>query len=117
MKIKDMKLSWKVMRYNFNAKEVEFFNIFRNIRLQEGLENLIKNYTTFNKFKEDLSHELKYCFLGKCEYEVVVGDIVIKTLDELEKVDVYAQLEPNLDILAKYIIDEVNKHKRNKLSL
>lgn len=98
-------LEWYVLNYNFNAKEMENFNIFRNIGFTESVQELIDNFVTFDVFVENLERELKYAFWSKSEYEIIAKDL----FDTIEKkVDIYAQIKPNIKILAQYIIDYYN---------
>lgn len=102
-------MKWYVLNYNFNKKEVENFNIFESHRFFKCVEKLLKEYITFEDFKEKLDKDLMYCFWSKREFEISVGDAFEENLNKYEKIDVYRQLKPNLDILAKYIIDKHNK--------
>ena len=44
----------------------------------------------------------------KSEWEVVVGGLFAKTDEERHKIDVWYQLEPNLDIITDYVIGVLN---------
>ena len=101
-------LEWYVINYDFNAKKLENFNIFRNIKFVRGVEELLDNYIDFEDFTNKLERELKYCFWCKREYEVFIGDAFEEDLQKYEKVDIYSQVKPNVKILAKYIIDNYN---------
>lgn len=101
-------LKWYVLNYDFNRKKVENFNIFRNIRFVEGVQDLLEHYITFEDFVEKLESELKYAFWSKREYEISVSDAFETDLNKYEKIDVYSQVKPNVRILAKYIIDNYN---------
>lgn len=102
------KLEWYVINYDFNARKLENFNIFRNIKFVRGVEELLDNYINFEDFTNKLERELKYCFWCKREYEVFIGDAFEEDLQKYEKVDIYSQVKPNVKILAKYIIDNYN---------
>lgn len=99
------KLKWYVINYDFNAKKLENFNIFRNIKFVEGVKELLDNYIDFEDFVSKLERQLKYCFWSKREYEISIGDAFEEDLNKYEKIDVYTQIKPNIKILAKYIID------------
>jgi len=108
-------MKWYVLNYNFNDKKIELFNIFRSCRFNDGVEKLLKKYTTFDNFLKELNNLAMYCFWCKAEYEIMCGDLFPKTIEELEKIDVYYQIKENMEVLAKYIITEYNKNKRKKL--
>jgi predicted RNA-binding Zn-ribbon protein involved in translation (DUF1610 family) len=101
-------MEWYVLNYDFNKRKVELFNIFKNIKFVEGINNLFDQFITFEDFKEKLIQEIKYCFWSKREYEISVGDLWCKE-NEMEKWDVSIQLIPNIDALARYIIDCRNR--------
>lgn len=104
------RLHWFVLNYDFNAKKVENFDIFRSVRFSEGVEKLMEdtnyNYESFNleEFKGKLKSELMYSFWSKRQYEISVGDAFDTNLDNYEKIDVYRQAYANIDALAEYII-------------
>ena len=101
-------LKWYVLNYNFNEKKVENFNIFRNVRFVEDIQDLLEHYITFEDFIEKLENELRYNFWSRREYEISVSDAFETDLNKYEKIDVYSQVKPNVRILAKYIIDNYN---------
>lgn len=106
-------MEWYVLCHDFNKDSIESFNIFNSITFNRCLERSIKKYETFEKFKEDLRGDLFYAFGSKCEYEILCSGLTPKE-DNVFKIDIYQQVLPNLDILAKYIIGEINKKKRKK---
>ena len=101
-------LEWYVLNYNWNKKKIESFNIFRSYRFTEGVKDLLKYYTTFDEFVDDLEKELMYAFWAKREYEISVGDAFETDLDKYEKLDVYWQVKPNVRLLAQYILDNAD---------
>ena len=107
----DMK--WYVLNYDFNNKKVENFDIFRSVKFSRGVQELLDNYITFDDFVEKLKNEVKYSFWSKREYEISVGDAFCGG-DDLEKWDISMQVLPNIEILAKYIIDIYNKKQLEK---
>lgn len=104
-------LEWYVLNYNWNKKKVENFNIFRSYRFSEGVKDLLKYYTTFDEFVEELEKELMYAFWAKREYEISVGDAFETDLNKYEKLDVYWQVKPNVKALAHYILDNSDLDK------
>lgn len=102
-------MEWYVLNYNPNKKKVETFNIFRSYRFSNGVEDLLKNYITFEDFLGKLKQEIKYCFWAKRECEISVGDAFCEG-EGLERWDISMQLLPNIKTLALYIIEEYNKN-------
>ena len=48
-----------------------------------------------------------YHYWSKTECEMAIGGLHCKYPDEFEKVDMYRQIEINLDKIVKYVIDEM----------
>ena len=63
----------------------------------------------YNTIALELTKEVKYCFWSKREYEISVGDAFDTNFDNYEKIDVSQQVLPNIEALAKYIIDKHNE--------
>lgn len=107
-------LEWYVLEHDFNSDQIRQFNIFNSVNFDKWLNVALKKYETYEKFREDLRSALFYAFCSKAEYEIICKGLV-SIKDNEFKIDVYEQVLPNLDILAKYILTEVNKKKRKKL--
>lgn len=102
-------MEWYVLNFSYAEGKVQKFNIFRSVRFKEGVDKLLHNFVTMDKFTEDLRNLLVYCFWCKREYEISAGDLHCQNLDKYIRVDVYDQIIPNLDILANYIINYSNE--------
>jgi hypothetical protein len=100
-------LEWNVLNYNWNMEQVVNMNIFKN----GFLENLKKDYASksygFTTLKEYIIHYSKYHYWCRREYEIAVGDL--DSLQEnLEKIDVYRQIEMNIDRIVEYVNVKTN---------
>lgn len=109
-------MKWYVLNHDFNKDEIEAFNIFNSSNFNEGVEKALKNYTTFENFVNELDKVAMYSFWCKAEYEILCSGLVTKN-DRVEKIDVYTQIKPNIELLAWNIVSNYNKHKRKKLDL
>lgn len=111
-------MEYYVLYHEFNKDIIKPFNIFDSYKFNDGIQRLLKNFTTFDKFKEELDNLAKWCFWSKSEYEIICKGWVSKE-DREYKIDIYDQIKPNLDILAKYIIDCYNnrKYARKKIDI
>ena len=98
-------MKWYVLNYSWNDKMVKPFNIFHSVRFCKALNKSLKEFVTMDKFKEELKSDLMYAFWSKREYEISVGDLCEGDIAKYQKIDVYSQVLPNLDILAEYIIE------------
>lgn len=108
-------MKWYVLRYDFNAKMIEKFDIFKHSTFSSTVEKLLKEFVTYDDFKEKVRKELSYCYRTRAEYEILVSSIFNNSET---KIDIYDQVEPNLDILCHYIIDYWNdmKGRRKKIN-
>lgn len=102
MKIKKNDLKWYVLIYDFNKKKIINYNVITD-DIIELINKNIKNATIHDKksLKDFLAKEFKYKYWSKAEYEVFISDIINAT--NFEKIDVWKQLEINLDVIVEYI--------------
>ena len=99
-------MQWYVLRHEFNSDKIVPFDIFSNTRFKEGVDKLLEEFISLDDFKEKLDKELKYNFWSRAEYEMMCSGLFDR--NKAYKIDVYSQVVPNLDILAKYIIEKYN---------
>lgn len=104
-------LEWYAFVYDWNNKELKKINVFRgdfsNNISKRIKDEKIKNY---NEFKEVIKRMLMYRYWSKAEYEVLVTDLTNK-IDEntdMHKIDIWFQLEPNLDRICEYLINKMD---------
>lgn len=103
-------MKWFVLNYDFNRKEVVDYNVFNNSKFSNGVSELTEKYDgNFKEFALNLNSLAKYCFWSKREYEISVGDLFEQDINAYEKIDVYRQVEKNIEVLAHYILSESNK--------
>ena len=117
-----MRFEYYVLNYNFNKHEIVSYNIFNNSLVQKDVEKAVReylknpNYYTYYDFCKE---ETYYGFDGlceaiktaikseewcRCEYEIAVGSIHSRDLNELEKDNF------SLTDLKNRIILEVNSY-------
>lgn len=96
-------LEWYVLRYDINKGKIIYFNIFDYCRMVESIDNQLSVNFDFDDFVVFLEKELRYFFSSKSENEIAVGDTEVPRF--LQKIDIYDQLIPNINILADYIMD------------
>ena len=108
-------MEWYVLNYDFNNKKLVHFNIFNSVRFSNYLELDLMKYKngecSFDQFKDYIELDLKSAFWSKREYELSIGDAFDTNLDNYEKIDVYTQVIPNLNILVEYILKQNNLQK------
>lgn len=99
-------MKWYVLRYDFNSKKVVNYNIFgkeTKAELKKARRN--KKFNNQEELKEYLRKDFQYHYWSKAECEMAVGDLFCKP-ETMEKIDIYRQIEPNLDRITEYVIKE-----------
>ena len=100
MKIKNVNLQWYVLEWDVNNKKIKPINILAGIT--EDLVREIKSGRVHNKsiLREYLKTVFVYYYWSKAEHEMIVSDLFSKYQ---EKIDVWKQIEPNLDLIVDYV--------------
>lgn len=100
-------LEWYALREDFNKRKIENYNVLSG--WEEKIKKARKNkqFKDYASLKEWLRKEFMYSYWSKCEAEIAVGGLFIKSIEELEKIDIYSQLQPNLDRITEYVIKEM----------
>lgn len=99
-------MKWSVFRYDVNKDEIVNFNIFNSVRFSEGVAKMRKQiWESPAAFIEQLNNELMYAFWCKSEYEIMVGGLFETDCNKLTKIDIYDQVKPNVEQLARYILN------------
>ena len=62
---------------------------------------------TFDEFKEFVRSKSMYQFWSRCEYEIVLKSLFGKSTEET-KIDVYYQINMNIDVVTKLLIENIN---------
>lgn len=108
MRIAKANLEFKALNYNWNKHSLEFFNVLGG-DFKNKLVKKIKNGTITDRatLKDEVVHYLKYNYWGRREYELSIGDLGC-SMDDLEKMDVWSQLKPNLEHIIDHIIKELD---------
>lgn len=94
-------LKWYVLNYDFNDRKVKPYNVLGN--WDDKIRKARKKMKTRAELKEWLNKEFMYYYWSKSECETIMGGF-FETPDEMEKVDIYTQLKPNLDVITDYVI-------------
>lgn len=94
------KLEWYAFMQDFNDNKLVYTNVIR-----EDLIERIKKCNTYDEVKQQVRIELMSHYWSRSEYEVVVSNWIGKDMEE--KIDVWFQLEPNLDRITEYLIRNI----------
>jgi len=125
-----IKFEYYVLNEDFNKHKIEPFNIFRNQWVNEMTAKAVKKYLRnpskfcrhcfgsgepkygFDGFVEELNAIIMCEEWGRCEYEIVVGGLFND--DKLEKWDCYEQCKPNMEMIAREVIHQYKKFKKEQ---
>lgn len=108
-------LTWNVYVYNFNHKKIEVHNIFDHSRFVEDCQKACKKYGDNKELFEDyIRGSLMYYYWSKCEWEIQLAPWPYhEGRDEMEKIDVYMQVELNWDHFIDYVWDSKKELTKN----
>lgn len=95
-------LEWNVYIYDFNNKKIKPYNIFYKDSIQEIISEVLKG----RPLKNAILSWAKYNYWSQTEYEILVGGL-FDTLNSFEKIDIYNQIEINIDRITEYIYDKL----------
>lgn len=101
-----MKLEWNVLYYNFNSDKIEKLNIFNSNFIDELDETVTNNRESL---KEYIKNWARYNYWSRAEYEIIVGGLFENC--KKEKIDIYKQIEMNLDRITDYVLAYINKER------
>lgn len=108
MKIKNVKLVWNVIYYDINKNIITYKNIFSSNFCDELHKYLVKlKKYTYNDIKTYVDRWFAYYYMSRCEYEVIITNFS-DTPRTSRKIDIYYQIQLNLDRICEYIIKEMH---------
>lgn len=124
--MKKAELEWYAFRYDSNEHKIKFINVLSGMeeeiikKVKKGAKDKWKPVTDYNSFKDYIKGDLMYYYWSKAEHETVIGGLFNFSEEDLEKHDIWWQLEPNLDRICEYIIDKLkinigDKNERNNI--
>ena len=103
MKVKNVNLEWYVLDWSTNEKKIKPYNILHN--LEENIAREVRAKRIYDKsiLKEYLKTEFMHHYWSKSEFEIVVGSLFSEYPKEFEKIDIWKQIEPNLNNIVDYV--------------
>ena len=123
-----------VLNYDHNAKKVDAFNIFDNLKVYrrtiEEVERYCKQKDEYKYVRHGLNHTDTFCGFeaftecldkiilceewSRREYEISVADAFENDLSKFEKWDCYQQAHPNMELIAREVIRSYKENKENR---
>ena len=106
MKHKNIKMEFNCFYQDFNSNELVWFNVLNNSLVNEinkWHKSKYYDISTREKLKEQLKHYFMYCYWCKSEFEVIISNWT--GIEMEQKVDVWWQIEHNLDLITDIVIN------------
>ena len=128
----NIQFEYYVLNYNHNKKQIEPYNIFNNIYVQEYTEKEIKKYLRnpknylyksfdgkedtygFEALVKEIDSIIRWKEWSRREYEVSIGDAFETDCEKLEKWDCYGQAKPNMKMITYEVIRQYKEQKKAK---
>ena len=94
-------LEWNVLNYDFNKDEIIEYNVF-NKEFENDIKEAVKDKRILNyeELKAYIKIKFQHRYWSRTEYEILVSGLFS---DNREKIDIYEQLEMNLDRITEYV--------------
>ncbi len=109
MRVKNIKLEWYVLAWSANQNKVVNYNIFGDSFKNDLYKQLkTKKITNYDELKDYVKKWAMYYYWSKSECEMAIGPLwpdKLQDLDKFEKIDIYRQIEMNLDHIIEYIMN------------
>lgn len=106
------KLEWYAFHQETNGSKLKYTNVLYD-KLIERVKKLIRKNADYDEIKKEIDICLMSRYWSRCEYEVVVSNWAGKDFEQ--KIDVYWQLQPNLDRITEYVIRELAPRKSKEI--
>ncbi len=108
-------LNWYAFYWEWNSNSLERTDVIHS-DLIDKVKKAIKKGQDFNQIKDLIKYDLMGHYWGRSEWEVLVSDLGSHD-NKVEKIDIYYQLEPNLDRITEYMINSLTPRKRQNGSV
>lgn len=96
---------FNVINYDHNRKEFIYYDIIPYFENQYNKLPKSKRPKTKEEWKEFVTIEGKSQFWSRCQYEIIISDWPSENTSK--KIDVWEQIEMNLELIIDLIIDSI----------
>lgn len=125
-----IQFEYYVLNYNHSKHQVEPYNIFNNIRVQEYSEKAVKKYLKnpkkftyssfdgketicgFDAFVKELDSIIMCEEWCRVEYEISAGNAFEDDCKKLKKIDCYYQAHANIEMVAREVIYQYKQYRK-----
>lgn len=106
--MKKVNLKWNVLMHDFNSDKIVYHNVLDDDYLIDSLKKAIKKeeVVSYDDVKSFLSSKFKARYWSRTEYEILVSGLFDR--DKKYKIDIWYQLEMNIDNITEYVINKLN---------
>lgn len=91
-----------------NPGKLQYVNVIRQ-DLIDRVKKLIRKNADYEEIKKEIDASLMCDYWSKSEYEVIVSNWTGPKFEQ--KIDIYYQLQPNIDRITEYLIKEIAPRK------
>lgn len=96
----------KVLNYDSNKHKVVDYEVLKYYEEDLKKDRKKRKFTNYDELKDYLRRKFMHDYWSKCECEIAVGSLLSKE-NELEKIDIFRQLDMNIDRITEYVIREM----------
>jgi hypothetical protein len=97
---------FNVLQWEFNDKKPSYYDVLPYFRQEYKSCKKKDRPITKEQWVEFVRRKGKYRYWARCEYEVIVSQW--PPTDKSYKLDVWEQIEANLDLIVKILMEEQN---------
>lgn len=107
-------LKWYALYWDSNEKSLKKTNVIHKALIAEVKKAIKKGYDSV-AIKNIVKSYLLWRYWSKYEWEVLVSPLFTRNAEEDEvKIDIWTQLEPNLDVITEYLITNLTPKRRKQ---
>jgi len=100
-KVKKLNLKWYALIHHYDKEKLDPYNVLYEDMVYD-VDKVIDNTNDYEKIKYEVSSWLSWMFRSRTEYEWIASQWTGKEFEE--KIDIYDQVIPNIDVLTEYLI-------------
>ena len=100
-KIKKLNLKWYALIHHYDKEKLDPYNVLYD-DIVYYIDEVIDKTGDYEQIKEETKRELMSMFWSRTQYEWIAKEWTGK--DFKQKIDIWYQLEPNLDRITEYLI-------------
>lgn len=103
-------IPYNVITFEINRRKFERYDVMPYFI--RAYENARKKPKTDEEIKNFVIKEARYMFWARCEWEIIISDWPSQQTSS--KIDVYYQIESNIDLVARAFKENIKELKKSK---